>query len=1613
MSLARMGFVRRSAVLACVVAVALPDPREARGECAFCYPALQDPLISASLSIDVAELTAHPDVFGNSTNMLMLIDLTTGLPPLDLTEDLFGTASFPAPADIDLGPAETGVFSVEIDAAFFPALEQGRVGLWALFTDTDDAVFAIDSIFLTLETTIGTFSPYYGSPNDGYRLGIADNAFLPGPLPDSLAATGTGFDEPISSKAIHVPEPTSGLLLITGLLLLGRRRCAAAVRRNALHPGRARRRGLTTAVALLIAAGLLPGATRAQQEAALLPADMAGATRAFAIEKDRPDAAAEEFLGAPAVPGEVLVIFRPLRDVDGDRQFLADIGADEIAYYEHVRVHHVRTPPGFSVAETVVLLAADPLVEAVSPNYIYHPAEHLKKPNDPSYSRQWYLNNSGRNMEGDPRVPAGRQIGIIDADIDAPQAWEHSTDCSKEVVAVFDGGVDINHPDFGGPFSTGGNIWENPVDNLADGSDGDNNGVVDDLYGANFTPDERHSERRERHLERHERVADSDGSGTLTAADTIYWDADFNDAVSNGDVAIAGPAQANGTALFALPATARHTENVAADGRFNAGESIYLDANGNNQVDAAEQPAVFGANVANGTALVAFAVANGVLDRADSIINDADHTAQVSAPDQILSGPSSGNGAPMFLFGPLNRHSENVAANGVFDDGESVYNDADNNNQVSAGDGLLFGPAQAMGTALINMLSPDGLFAGGESVYTEGDGDHAVSAADTLRQGPALNNGAVLVRFAANEKHAENVNANGVFDGGEAIYRDNDNSNTVSVGDTLLSGPAQGNGTALLPLGQRPDNVITDVTGHGTNVAGVIGARGNNGLDITGVCWRARIMTVKIATARGAEAADFCAGVNYVIDWKRNRGENVRLVNYSFGGFGFSNVVRACIAAAGNEEILFLIAAGNDMTDNDPDGQYSEAIYRDNDGNGMVNAGDTRITAFGQPGSVLPAGAVGGGDADVGAVLTRIDVDAMGNPTRTRHDETVNANGQFDSGERLYIDLDNNNSVSAGDTRLAFFESGGVQYGRGPVVAGDPDVGRALVNFNPNERFVDRDFGSSGPNGLPEGQAAVFPCAFNLSNIICVGASTNRDRLTNFSAWGLRSVDVNAPGLDILTLRRDADGGGVEYVPGTSFATPIVTGICAHFWSLMGFENYSIPELRQRILEGFDPVLNIAHAHGVDPRFGLRQTVVSGINHDGRARMVSGDDWGDAPMPYPTQMPPGARHEDCGNEWLGRRLDNPYYGSFGDEGPAGSDVSPEFQPLDCCWPADPDGTGNLVDNDGHDDGIDLLGPFTFSPVGGPANTAKVRVWVSVDNNEDDLEVGGRYPDHGGMNQHDGGDGVHGPMDDKHVWVNGWFDWNRDGDWDDDREHVFMLIVNPVLFRPDKSGVYELEFNMPQAPAAVQGGEVWARFRLDYGENCGQSLDPANLTHMVGPSAGGMARYWDDPNGLPLYDLFVAPNRYESIQAFPPGVDAMRGVAEFGEVEDYLVSTQEPDQLHLLGPLPNDVLEGQSAAILATVEDNFNGISGKQVTFEFLLGDSTFDNGTGAGSGTTTLTTDNYGQALAQFTAGSPGIELVRVSVNGTSLVAYVLFEVQPDMVPGPLETEARRFGGPP
>jgi subtilisin family serine protease len=108
-----------------------------------------------------------------------------------------------------------------------------------------------------------------------------------------------------------------------------------------------------------------------------------------------------------------------------------------------------------------------------------------------------------------------------------------------------------------------------------------------------------------------------------------------------------------------------------------------------------------------------------------------------------------------------------------------------------------------------------------------------------------------------------------------------------------------------------------DDNGHGTLVAGVIGASGDDGVGVADINRGVKIMALKFLDANnfGAES-DMLEAINYST-LMRKRGVNLRLTNNSYGAPVRSEALRQAIAANAETGMLFVAAAGNFGVSND------------------------------------------------------------------------------------------------------------------------------------------------------------------------------------------------------------------------------------------------------------------------------------------------------------------------------------------------------------------------------------------------------------------------------------------------------------------------------------------------------------------------------------------------------------------------------------------------------------------------------------------------------------------------------------------------------------------------
>ncbi|HYL85981.1 MAG TPA: S8 family serine peptidase [Candidatus Angelobacter sp.] len=118
------------------------------------------------------------------------------------------------------------------------------------------------------------------------------------------------------------------------------------------------------------------------------------------------------------------------------------------------------------------------------------------------------------------------------------------------------------------------------------------------------------------------------------------------------------------------------------------------------------------------------------------------------------------------------------------------------------------------------------------------------------------------------------------------------------------------------------DSDPMDDHGHGTHVAGTIGAAGNNGIGVVGVNWQVKLIACKFLNAYGGGYTSGAIGCLDYIASMKDRGVNIVATNNSWGGDSFSQALLDAIDSHRQRGILFIAAAGNAGANSDVNSFY-------------------------------------------------------------------------------------------------------------------------------------------------------------------------------------------------------------------------------------------------------------------------------------------------------------------------------------------------------------------------------------------------------------------------------------------------------------------------------------------------------------------------------------------------------------------------------------------------------------------------------------------------------------------------------------------------------------------
>jgi thermitase len=127
---------------------------------------------------------------------------------------------------------------------------------------------------------------------------------------------------------------------------------------------------------------------------------------------------------------------------------------------------------------------------------------------------------------------------------------------------------------------------------------------------------------------------------------------------------------------------------------------------------------------------------------------------------------------------------------------------------------------------------------------------------------------------------------------------------------------------------------------------------------------------------------------------------------------------------------------------------------------------------------------------------------------------------------------------------------------------------------------------AAGNSGRSNDTSPVYPCSYDLANVICVGASDRDDARASFSNFGATSVDLAAPGVSVVSTSLDQ---AYVSLSGTSMAAPHVAGVAALIWARAPWA--TVAEVRSALLSTIDPVAALAGTSVTGGRLNARRAV--------------------------------------------------------------------------------------------------------------------------------------------------------------------------------------------------------------------------------------------------------------------------------------------------------------------------------------------------------------------------------------------------------------------------------------
>jgi len=126
---------------------------------------------------------------------------------------------------------------------------------------------------------------------------------------------------------------------------------------------------------------------------------------------------------------------------------------------------------------------------------------------------------------------------------------------------------------------------------------------------------------------------------------------------------------------------------------------------------------------------------------------------------------------------------------------------------------------------------------------------------------------------------------------------------------------------------------------------------------------------------------------------------------------------------------------------------------------------------------------------------------------------------------------------------------------------------------------------AAGNAGANNDAVANYPSNYNAPNIVAVAATDNKDQLAGFSNYGLHTVHLGAPGVNIAST---TPNNNYQWLSGTSMATPHVSGAAA---LILSVGNLNTADLKSLLLSTVDPIASLSGVTTTGGRLNVNRAI--------------------------------------------------------------------------------------------------------------------------------------------------------------------------------------------------------------------------------------------------------------------------------------------------------------------------------------------------------------------------------------------------------------------------------------